>query len=50
MQVLQIQSTTLQLTTTILPHKVKTQYVHFRSRAEYFILHWKFLMKKTADN
>ena len=26
-----------------LPHKVKTQYLHFRSYAEYFILSWKIL-------
>ncbi len=24
-----------------LPHKVKTQYLHFRSHAEYFLLAWK---------
>ncbi len=24
-----------------LPHKVKTQYLHFRSHAEYFLLSWK---------
>ncbi len=24
-----------------LPHKVKTQYLHFRSQAEYFLLPWK---------
>ena len=24
-----------------LPHKVKTQYVHFKSHAEYFLLPWK---------
>ncbi len=33
----------------VLPHKVKMQYVHFRSHAEYFLLPWKFL-KKLADN
>ncbi len=26
---------------TALPHKVKTQYLHFRSHAEYFLLSWK---------
>ncbi len=25
----------------LLPHKVKTQYLHFRSHAEYFLLSWK---------
>ena len=28
---------------TSLPHKVKTQYVHFRLHAHYFILPWKIL-------
>ncbi len=31
-----------------LPHKVKMQYLHFRSQAEYFLLSWKFL-KWLAD-
>ena len=25
-----------------LPHQVKTQFLHFRSHAEYFLLPWKF--------
>ncbi len=28
-------------TEEFMPHKVKTQYLHFRSHAEYFILSWK---------
>ena len=28
---------------TILPHKVKTQYLHFRSYVGYFLLSWKIL-------
>ncbi len=32
-------------TLTNLPHKVKTQYVHYRSHIEYFLLPWKISEK-----
>ncbi len=35
---------------TFLPHKVKTQYVHFRSHAGYFLLPWKIPEKKLSDD
>ncbi len=28
---------------SLVPHKVKAQYVHFRSHAKYFLLPWKIL-------
>ena len=32
---------TINALSTVVPHKVKTRYVHFRSYAEHFLLPWK---------
>ncbi len=36
-----ILSSSQSIVSTFLPHKVKMQYLHFRSHAEYFLLSWK---------
>ncbi len=40
---------TAEIMTTLL-HKVNTQYVQFKSRAEYFLLPWKIHEKKYTIN